>query len=225
MITRSHQFAQTSPTLSLLIGFSLKIDKKHPQRPSEILPTPLGCHQKLLLDDRGWRRTLGQEAELEMADYLIDGHGVFDEGNDLHPTSTARTKQRIYLVDFTDHLGPPLGGHIVWLIFNDGGMIRRSLGSDSRSRSLRFTSPSMVRLRVLLSRLRESASCPVVACPSSSTSRRAWHWAKVTPLQQNFCCESINLSSCLSAFLNSRIFVFSIWLPLQQIKFIHFILQ
>ncbi len=81
MITRSHQFVQTSPTLSLLIGFSLKIDKKHPQRPSKILPTPLRCHQKFLLDDRGWRRTLSLEAEIEMADYLIDCLGVFDEKN------------------------------------------------------------------------------------------------------------------------------------------------
>ena len=29
--------------------------------------------------------------------------------------------RRIHLVDLADHLGPAFGGHIVWLIFNDGG--------------------------------------------------------------------------------------------------------
>ena len=56
---------------------------------SEILAPLLGCHQKLLLDvlRRGWPFSL--EAELEMADDLIDGCGIFDEGNDLHLAATS----------------------------------------------------------------------------------------------------------------------------------------
>lgn len=38
MITKSQQFAKTSPTLSLLVGFSLKIDKKQPQGPQKYSP-------------------------------------------------------------------------------------------------------------------------------------------------------------------------------------------
>jgi len=53
-----------------------------------------------------------------MADYLIDCLGVFYEGNDLHPTYTARTKQRIYIINFTDYLGPALGGDAPQLLLD-----------------------------------------------------------------------------------------------------------
>ena len=91
MITKSQHFAKNSPTLSLTTDFSLKIDKKQPQSHSEIFPLLLGCHKELLVYDRGWWRTLCLEGNFEMADDLIDCLGIFDEGNDLHLTSTRRT--------------------------------------------------------------------------------------------------------------------------------------
>ncbi|MDH5466783.1 MAG: hypothetical protein OEY25_05135 [Candidatus Aminicenantes bacterium] len=90
MITKSQHFAKNSPTLSLTTDFSLKIDKKQPQRLSEIFPLLLGCHKELLVYYMGWWRTLCLEGNLEMADDLIDCLGIFDEGNDLHLTSTRR---------------------------------------------------------------------------------------------------------------------------------------
>ncbi len=56
-----------------------------------------------------WRRTLSLEAELEMADDLIDGLRVFDEGDDTHLASAGRTNKMVYLVNFADHLGPASG--------------------------------------------------------------------------------------------------------------------
>ena len=47
----------------------------------------------------GWWRPFGLEAELEMADDPVDGCGIFDEGNDLHLTSTRRAEEEIYLID------------------------------------------------------------------------------------------------------------------------------
>lgn len=41
-----------------------------------------------------------------MADDLIDGLRVFDEGDDTHLSSASRTQQRVYLINFVDHLGP-----------------------------------------------------------------------------------------------------------------------
>ncbi len=86
---------------------------------------------------RGW--PFGLEAELEIVDDLIDGCGIFDEGNDLHLASTRRTDQWIHLVDLADHLGPAFGGHIVWLIFNDRGIRRISLCLIKRQMEARKT--------------------------------------------------------------------------------------
>ena len=43
----------------------------------------------------GWWRTLCLEGNLEMADYLIDCLEIFDEGNDLHLTSTRRIEVKL----------------------------------------------------------------------------------------------------------------------------------
>jgi len=53
-----------------------------------------------------WRRTFGLEVELEVADDLIDGLGIFDERDDLHLTSARRAQQGVELVDLADHLAP-----------------------------------------------------------------------------------------------------------------------
>jgi hypothetical protein len=106
LTTKSQQFAKNSPTLSFKIGFSLKIDKKQPQRPSEILPPLLCFHKELVLVTLRKGRPLGLEAELEMTDDPIDGLGIFDKGDDSHPSSTGRTKQRFRFVYLADHPGP-----------------------------------------------------------------------------------------------------------------------
>ena len=49
MATKSQQFAKNSLTQSLKIGFSLKIDRKQPQRPSEELLSLLSSHKELIL--------------------------------------------------------------------------------------------------------------------------------------------------------------------------------
>jgi len=77
MITKSQPFAKTSPPLSLPIVFSLKIDKKQPQWPSEILATLLSCHQEFLLDYMGWRRTLCLEGNPETVKSTIRGSASF----------------------------------------------------------------------------------------------------------------------------------------------------
>jgi len=62
-----------------MIDFSFGIDRKQPHRPSEILPLLLGRHKKFLMGHMGWWRTLGLEAELEMADDPVNGLGIFDK--------------------------------------------------------------------------------------------------------------------------------------------------
>jgi len=55
----------------------------------------LSSHQEFLLNElRGWW-TLSLEAELEMADDLIDDLRVFDEGDDTHLASAGRTNKRV----------------------------------------------------------------------------------------------------------------------------------
>ena len=57
-----------------------------------------------------------------MADDPVNGLRLFDKRDGSHLATTCRTKQRVHLVNLADHLGPALGRHIVWLIFDDGGM-------------------------------------------------------------------------------------------------------
>jgi len=45
-----------------------------------------------------WRRTLSLEAELEMADDLIDDLRIFDKRNDPHPTAICRALREIPLL-------------------------------------------------------------------------------------------------------------------------------
>jgi len=53
------------------------------------------------------------KSELEMAD---------------DPISTAlRTEERVHFIDFSDHLGPAFGGHMLLRIFNDWHM--KGIGS------------------------------------------------------------------------------------------------
>ena len=81
------------PNHQILDRHHPQIGRKQPQkRPSEILPTLLGYHKKLLVYSRDCRRTLFLEGNLEMEDYLIDGFGISDEGDNLHLTFAGKTE-------------------------------------------------------------------------------------------------------------------------------------
>jgi len=72
-------------------------------------------------------RRLGLEAELKMADDLIDGLRVFDEGDDTHLSSAGRTNKRVNLIDFSDHLSPASGRDMIFP-FNEQRMEGRESG-------------------------------------------------------------------------------------------------
>jgi len=91
----------------------------------------LSSHREFLLNELRGRWSFSLEAELEMADDLIDGLRVFDEGDDTHLASASRTQQRVYLINFADHLGPASGRDMIFP-FND----RRMEGRDSGLASL-----------------------------------------------------------------------------------------
>jgi len=55
----------------------------------------LSRHQEFLLNELRGRWSFSLEAELEMADDLIDGLRVFDEGDYPHLASAGRTKKRV----------------------------------------------------------------------------------------------------------------------------------
>jgi hypothetical protein len=42
-----------------------------PAKSSEILPTPLGGYQEILLNNTRWRRPFGFKGQLEMADHVF----------------------------------------------------------------------------------------------------------------------------------------------------------
>jgi len=48
-----------------------------------------------------------------MADDLIDGLRVFDEGDDTHLALAGRTNKRVYLINFADHLSPAFGRDMI----------------------------------------------------------------------------------------------------------------
>jgi len=111
MITKSQQFAKNSPSLSFTIGFSLKIDKKQPQRPSEIVPHLLCRHQEFLLEISGRRRTFSFKGQFEGSDDAVDDIRFYDKRDNSHLTFTGRTTKKIHLVDLADHLGFASGCH------------------------------------------------------------------------------------------------------------------
>ena len=69
------------------------------QRLSEIFIPLLSSYQESLLNELRGRWSFSLEAELKMADDLIDNLQLLDEGNDTNLTTTGRTKKRIHLVD------------------------------------------------------------------------------------------------------------------------------
>ena len=73
-----------------MIDFSFGIDRKQPHRPSEILPLLLGRHKKFLMGHMGWWRTLGLEAELEMADDPDHHRKGTSEDQFLRPCGSSR---------------------------------------------------------------------------------------------------------------------------------------
>jgi hypothetical protein len=104
-----------------------KLSKKKPGKPSEILPTLLECHQKLLLYMMRRRGPFGFEGQLEMTDDPVDNLMIIYERDDLHSASTCGTKQGIYLIHLADHLCPALGRHISRTIFGYERIKRISL--------------------------------------------------------------------------------------------------
>ena len=62
-----------------------------------------------------------------MADDPVNGLGLFDKRDDSHLATTCRTKQRVNLIDFSDHLGPASGRDMI-LRFNDQRMEGRDSG-------------------------------------------------------------------------------------------------
>jgi hypothetical protein len=74
-----------------MIDFSLGIDRKQPHRPSEILPTLLGCHQKLLLENMRWRRPFSFKGEFEVGDDPVDDLWLFDKRDDFHLATACGT--------------------------------------------------------------------------------------------------------------------------------------
>jgi hypothetical protein len=72
------------------------------RRSKKSLPMLLGYHQELLVEIMRRRRPdqpdpFGYEAELKMADDLIDNLRLLDEGNNTNLATTGRTKKRIHL--------------------------------------------------------------------------------------------------------------------------------
>jgi len=59
-------------TIHKRIDFFLRIDRKQPQRSSEILPSLLDCHPEFFLDTLRRGRPFGHEGKLEVADDPID---------------------------------------------------------------------------------------------------------------------------------------------------------
>jgi len=72
-----------------------------------------------------WRWPCSFKCELEMADDPVDDLRLFDKRDDSHLASTRGAQQRIKFIDLADYLDPAFGGHIVWLIFDDGGRVER----------------------------------------------------------------------------------------------------
>jgi hypothetical protein len=66
----------------------------------------LGGHQKLLINNLGWKRLLRHEHELEVVSDAIDHREVHEESNDLHLCAGLGTEQKIHFIHPADHLGP-----------------------------------------------------------------------------------------------------------------------
>jgi hypothetical protein len=54
-----------------------------------------------------------------MADDPVNGLRLLDKRDDSHLATTCRTKQRVNLIDFSDHLGPSFRGYKGIFIFNN----------------------------------------------------------------------------------------------------------
>jgi hypothetical protein len=88
MIQKATQIPRDLQTIKFQINSALESEKKQSRKPSEILPTLLGCHQEFLMGHMGWWRPFGLEAELEMADDPVDGLSFFDKRDDSHLATT-----------------------------------------------------------------------------------------------------------------------------------------
>jgi len=82
---------------------------------------PLGCHQKLLLENTRRRWPFGFKGQLEMSNDPVDDLRFFDKRDDSHLATACGTTKRIHFIDLANHLGPALGRHIVWFLFNNRG--------------------------------------------------------------------------------------------------------
>jgi len=57
-----------------------------------------------------WGRLLGNEGQFEVVDDFVDHRKVCNKADDLHCATALRAEEGVNLLDFTDHLGPALGG-------------------------------------------------------------------------------------------------------------------
>jgi hypothetical protein len=69
MTQKATQIPRDLQTIKFQINSALESEKKQSRKPSEILPTLLGCHKKPLLMKR--RRPFGFKDQLEMADHVF----------------------------------------------------------------------------------------------------------------------------------------------------------
>jgi len=61
------------------------------------------------------------KVKLEVIDDFVYYGVVFDEGDDSHPATTIKAKERVHFIDLADHLCPAFGGHMaVLLLLCDG---------------------------------------------------------------------------------------------------------
>ena len=88
------------------------------------------------VDEFRGRWSFSLEVELEMAEDPVNGLRLFDKRDDSHLASRYRTKQRVNLIYFSDHLGPASGREMI-LPFNDQEDGRARFRPGGASPSLR----------------------------------------------------------------------------------------
>ena len=73
-------------------------------------------HQEVLSDNLRYRRAFGLESEFEVVDDIVYYFMIFDKSNDFRFCTAVGTEEGVYLIDFTDHPGPPFYENILLAI-------------------------------------------------------------------------------------------------------------
>ncbi len=77
----------------------------------EIFRSLFSCHHKVVMCTLQGRRTFGMKSKLEVIDDFVYDGVLLDEGDNFHPATTMRAKERVHFMDLADHFGPTSGGY------------------------------------------------------------------------------------------------------------------